>query len=61
MPSNNKYLYNDISANLILYYLITISAPVTSISTVLTTLINLSRYLFNSSYASALSKKRTEM
>ena len=47
--------------HLILYYLITTSAPVTSISTVLTILINLSRYLFNSSYASALSEKRTKI
>ena len=35
--------------------------PVISISTALTTLINLFRYLFNSSYASVLSKKRTKI
>ena len=47
--------------NLILYYLIIILASVTSISTVLITLINLFRYLFSSSYASALSEKRIKI
>ena len=47
--------------NLTLYYLITILTPVINISTVLTTLINLFRYLFNSSYASALFKKKTKI
>ena len=57
MSPYNKYLYNDISTNLTLYYLITTLAPVTSISTALIILVNLSRYLFSSSYASVLSKK----
>ena len=47
--------------NLILYYLITTLAPVTSIFTALIILINLFRYLFSSSYASALSKRRTKI
>ena len=41
MLSYNKYLYNGMSVNLILYYLITILTPVTSIFTILTALINL--------------------
>ena len=61
MPSYNKYLYNGISINLTLYYLITTLAPVISISIVLTILISLFRYLFNNSYASTLSKKRTKI
>ena len=61
MPSYNKYLYNDISTNLILYYLITILVFVTSIFTALTILISLFRYLFNSSYASVLSEKKTKI
>ena len=61
MLSYNKYLYNDISINLILYYLITILALVTSIFTVLTILINLFRCLFSSSCASTLSKKRIKI
>ena len=61
MPSYNKYLYNDMLTNLILYYLIIISVLVISISTVLTILINLFRYLFNSSCAFILFKKRTEI
>ena len=61
MPSYNKYLYNGISANLILYYLITTLAPVTSISIVLTILISLFRYLFSSSCASVLFKKRIKI
>ena len=47
--------------NLILYYLITILAPVTSIFTVLIILISLFRCLFSSSYAFILSKKRTKI
>ena len=47
--------------NLILYYLITILIPVTSIFTVLITLINLFRYLFSNLYASALSEKNTKI
>ena len=48
-------------ANLILYYLITILTPIISISIVLTTLINLFRYLFNSSCASVLSNKKIKI
>ena len=61
MPPYNKYLYNGILTNLILYYLITILVFIISISTVLTTLISLFRYLFNSSYAFTLSDKKTEI
>ena len=49
------------SANLILYYLITILALVISIFIALIILISLFRYLFSSSYASALSKKRIKI
>ena len=48
-------------ANLILNYLITILAFVINIFTALIILISLFRYLFSSSYASALSKKKTEI
>ena len=48
-------------ANLTLYYLITNSAPVINIFTVLTTLISLFRCLFSSSCASTLSNKRTKI
>ena len=61
MSSYNKYLYNDIPVNLTLYYLITILAFVTNISTALITLISLFRCLFNSSYASILSKKKIKI
>ena len=61
MPSYNKYLYNDISTNLILYYLVTILVPVISIFIVLIILINLFRYLFNSSCAFILSKKKIKI
>ena len=61
MPPYNKYLYNGMSANLILCYLVTTLAPVTSIFIVLTILISLSRYLFSSSYASILSEKRIKI
>ena len=61
MPSYSKYLYNDISINLILYYLITTSVLVTSIFIVLIILISLFRYLFSSSCASTLSKKRIKI
>ena len=47
--------------NLILYYLITILILVTNIFIILTTLISLFRYLFNSSYASVLSEKRIKI
>ena len=61
MPSYDKYLYNDISINLNIYYLIMIFVPVTNIFTALTVLISLFRYLFSNSYASALSEKKTEI
>ena len=61
MSSYNKYLYNDMSANLILYYLITILVFVINIFTVLTALISLFPYLFSSSCASALFEKRIEI
>ena len=49
------------SANLILYYLITILVPVISIFIVLIILINLFRYLFSSSCTSVLSEKRIKI
>ena len=49
------------SANLILYYLITTLTPVINIFIVLIILISLFRYLFSSSCASVLSEKRTEI
>ena len=61
MLSYNKYLYNGMFINLILYYLITTLAPVINIFIVLIILISLFRYLFSSSCASVLSKKRTEI
>ena len=61
MPSYDKYLINNISANLTLYYLITTFIFVTSISTVLIVLINLSRYLINSLFASDLSDNRIKI
>ena len=61
MPPYNKYLYHDILINFILYYLITILIFITNIFTALTILISLFRYLFNSSYASVLSKRRIEI
>ena len=61
MPPYSKYLHSGIPTNLILYYLVTTSASITSISTALTTLINLFRYLFSSSCASVLSKKKIKI
>ena len=61
MPSYNKYLYNGMFINLILYCLITILVLVTNIFTALTIWINLFRCLFNSSCASILSKKRIKI
>ena len=61
MPSYYKYLYNDISINFILYYLVIISAPITNTSTVLTILISLFRYSFTNSFTSDLSDKNTEI
>ena len=57
MSSYSKYLYNDISTNLILYFLITTLASVINIFIVLIILINLFHCLFSSSYAFTLSKK----
>ena len=54
MPPYDKYLINNIPANLTLYYLITISILVINISTVFIALINLSRYLINSLFTSDL-------
>ena len=61
MPPYGKYLISGISANLTLYYLITISIFVISISTALTVLINLSRYLINSLFTSDLFDSRIEI
>ena len=61
MPSYNKYLYNGMPVNLTLYYLITTLVLVINIFIALPILISLSRCLFSSSYASALSKKRTKI
>ena len=61
MPPYGKYLSNNILANLTLYYLVTISILVINISTVLTALINLSRYLINSSFTFDLSDSRIEI
>ena len=56
-----RYLYSNIPTNLILYYLVTISAPVTNTSTILTILISLFRYLFINSFTSDLSDRNTEI
>ena len=61
MPSYNKYLYNGIFISLILYYLITTLAPVTSIFIALIILISLFRCLFSSSCASILFKKKIKI
>ena len=61
MPSYGKYLNNNILVNLILYYLVTTSIFVINISTALTALINLSRYLINSLFTSDLSDSRTKI
>ena len=61
MPPYYRYLYNNILTNLTLYYLIITSAPITNTSTVLTTLISLSRYLFTNSFTSKLSDRNTEI
>ena len=47
--------------NLTLYYLITISIPITSILTIFTVLINLFLYSFNNSFTFNLSDKKTEI
>ena len=48
-------------ANLILYYLVTISTSIISISTIFTALISLSLCPFNNSFTSDLSDRRTEI
>ena len=57
----NRYLIRNIPTNLTLYYLITISTPITSISTTFTALISLFLYSFNNSFTSDLSDKKTEI
>ena len=61
MPPCYKYLYNDISANLNLYYLVIILAFITNTLIILTILISLSRYLFINSFASDLSDRNTKI
>ena len=61
MPPCYRYLYSGISVNLILCYLVTTLALITNTSTILTTLISLSRYLFINSFASDLSDRSTEI
>ena len=61
MPPCYKYLYNSIFTNLILCYLITTLALITNTSTILTTLISLSRYLFTNSFTSDLSDRNTKI
>ena len=61
MSPYGKYLSSGIPANLTLYYLITTSIFVTSISTALTALINLSRYLINNLFTSDLSDSRIKI
>ena len=61
MPSYYRYLYNGISANLILCYLVIISAPITNTLIILTILISLSRYLFINSFTSDLFDRNTEI
>ena len=61
MPSYDKYLINNIPANLTLYYLITTSILVTNIFIAFIILINLFRYLINSLFTSDLSDNKTEI
>ena len=61
MPSCNKYLIRNISTNLILFYLITISILIINILTVFIVLISLFLYPFNNSFTSDLSDKRIEI
>ena len=61
MSSYYRCLYNSISVNLILYYLMIILALITNTLIVLTTLISLSRYLFTNSFTSDLSDRNTEI
>ena len=61
MSSCNRYLIKNISTNITLYYLITISTSITNILTIFTTLISLFLYPFNNSFTSDLSDKRIEI
>ena len=61
MPSYYKYLYNSIPANLTLYYLIIILAPIINTLIILTVLISLFRYLFTNSFTSNLSHRSTKI
>ena len=57
----NKYLIRSMPTNLTLYYLITISTPITIILTVFIVLISLFLYPFNNSFTSDLFDKRIEI
>ena len=57
----NRYLISDISTNLTLYYLVTISIFITNILIIFTTLISLFLYSFSNSFASDLSDKKMEI
>ena len=61
MPPCNRYLVRSMPANLTLYYLITISIPITSKLSTFIVLISLSLCPFNNSFASDLSDKRIEI
>ena len=61
MPPYNRYLIRSMPTNLTLYYLITISIPITNILITFTALISLSLYPFNNSFTSDLSDKKTEI
>ena len=61
MLSCSRYLIRGMPANLILYYLITISTFIINILIIFTVLISLSLYPFNNSFTSDLSDKRTEI
>ena len=57
----SRYLIRSMSANLILYYLITISTFITSILIIFTALISLSLYPFSNSFTSDLFDKKTDI
>ena len=61
MPSYSKYLIKGMPTNLTLYYLVTISTFIISISTTFTALISLFLCPFNNSFTSDLSDRRTEI
>ena len=61
MPSYNKYLIRNISINLTLYYLMTISTFITNILIIFIALISLFLYSFNNSFTSDLFDKRIEI